>query len=102
MDIKKLKTLSEAGNKLAYNLYKNITDKLNNITDIITNDIPSLNNMITYQELSNIFDSTFSIEKLKYIPNSIVDETDDLLNELEKIHNDIENGGLNKNIKILR
>ena len=90
--IKKLKTLSEAGNKLAYNLYKNITDKLNNITDIITNDIPSLNNMITYQELSNIFDSTFSIEKLKYIPNSIVDETDDLLNELEKIHNDIENG----------
>ena len=99
--IKKLKTLSEAGNKLAYNLYKNITDKLNNITDIITNNIPSLNNMITYQELSDIFDSTFSIEKLKYIPHSIIDETDNLLNELEKIHNEIENGGLNKNIKIL-
>lgn len=46
--IKKLRTLSGTGNKLAYNLYIKIIDKLNNITDIIENKIPLLNNLINY------------------------------------------------------
>ena len=99
--IKKLKALSEAGNKLANNLYHKIKDKLKNITDIISNNIPSLNNLITYRELSDIFDSTFSLDKLKYIPHSIINETDNLVNELEKIYNEIENEGLKKDLNIL-
>ena len=93
--------MSKAGNNLANNLYLKTKDKLQNITDIIKNNIPSLNNLLTYQELSDIFDSTFSLDKLKYIPHSIIDETDNLVNELEKKYNVIENGGLKKDIKIL-
>ena len=99
--IKKLKTLSEAGNNLANDLYLRVKDNLNNITDIIKKNITSLNNLITDQELSQIFNSTFSLDKLKYIPHSIINETDNLVNELEKIYNEIEDGGLKKNINIL-
>ena len=99
--ITNLITLSRAGNNLATELYQKIKDNLNNITDIITINIPNINNLVVYKELSEIFDSTYSLRALKIIPFQIVEESNDLINKLEKLFTGIENGSLKKNISIL-
>ena len=99
--IKKLINLSKAGNNLATILYNKIKENLNNITDIININIPSMNILLAYKELSDIFDSTFSIKEIKLLPISVIEESDYLINKLEEIYNAIDNGFLKKNFVIL-
>ena len=99
--IKRLKILTEAGNNLANALYLNIKEYFENIHEIITNNVTSMSQMLIYEELSNIFDSTFSLNNLKIIPYEIIDITNNLVNEFEKIKNGIESGALKNNLRIL-
>ena len=94
-------SLIKAGNHLATDLYKNIKDIMNNITEIVKIKIPSMTNLIAYKELSDIFDSTFSLNNIETIPNEIIEESNILIYKLENIYNGIENGSLKNNITIL-
>ena len=99
--ISKLISLSRAGNNLATALYQKINENLNNITEIIRIKIPSMNNLVLYKELTDIFDSTFSFNSLKVIPIDIVEESNNLVKKLDDLYNGINNGSLKNNIRIL-
>ena len=99
--IKKLIYLSKAGNNLVTYLYNKIKENLNNITEIIDINIPSMNSLLAYKELSDIFDSTFSLSQLKIIPYGIIEESNYLINKLEELYSGIDNGTLKNNIVVL-
>ena len=99
--ISKLISLSRAGNNLETALYEKIKDKLYNITEVINIYIPSMNNLVLYKELTDIFDSTFSLNSLKIIPKEIIKESDNLIKNLDDLYNNIDNGSLKNNIIIL-
>ena len=99
--ISKLISLSRAGNNLATILYQKIKENLNNITDIITINIPNINKLLVYKDLSEIFDSAVSLKSLKHIPIHTVEESNTLINKLDQVFNGIENGSLKKNIRVL-
>ena len=65
------------------------------------NNMTLLIDLIAYEELSDIFDSTFSLNNLKNIPKEIIGETDKLVNKLDLIYTAIGNGELKKDINIL-
>ena len=99
--LNKLITLMKAGKNMANLLYNNTIDKFSNITEIINTQIPIMINLVNYKDLSEIFDSTFSLDNLKIIPNEIVEESNQLINKLNQIYNEIDNGSLKRNISIL-
>jgi len=99
--IDELTDLSQSGKELASGLFNNTKDSFDNITQIISENINKLNQMIVYKDLSEIFDSTLSIESLKKLPISIVQESTNLKDKLYNIINNIENGGMKNNINIL-
>ena len=99
--IKKLKQLSKAGNNLATALYNKVKENLNNITEIININIPSISSLLVYKELSDIFDSTYSLKSLKIIPNGIIEESNYLVSKIEDIYKGIENGNLKNHIVVL-
>ena len=96
-----LKTLSESGNSLATQLLNSIKFNFDIITQIIKNNITLLNSLINYKDLSEIFDSTSSIDSLKNLPISIIQEASNLKIKLSKIFDKIDNGGMKNNINIL-
>ena len=67
-----------------------------NLTKIINTEIPSLNNLVKYKELTVIHDSTFSLDNLKEVPFEFIEELTDLVNKLEQIYNGINDGSLKK------
>ena len=99
--LKEIKSITTGGSNLAINLYKIINEYFLNLTNIINNDIPPLNNLVEYLELTDIFDSTFSLDTLKEVPFEIIEESNNLVNNLEQLYNGIINGSLKKNIVIL-
>ena len=99
--LKDIKTISTAGSNLADKLYKGINGIFSNLTNIINTEIPSLNNLVKYKELTDIFDSTFSLDNLKEVPFEFIDESSNLVNKLEQIYKGINDGSLKKNIVIL-
>ena len=99
--INKLISLSRAGNNLATALYEKIKDKFYNITKVINIYIPSMNNLVLYKELTDIFDSTFSLNSIKVFPYKIIEESDNLIKKLDELYNSINNNSLKNNITIL-
>ena len=83
--LEELIILSKAGNSLANELYEQIEQKLANITNDINVTIASLNNLIEYEDLVSIFDSTFSIENLTKLPVSFISQSEHLFILLNKI-----------------
>ena len=96
-----LRILSESGNTLASRLLDQTLSSFGNINEIIKNNITNINNLIIYKDLSEIFDSTLSVDSLKKLPISIVQESSDLKNNLINLFNKIENGAMKNNIQIL-
>ena len=99
--LKEIKIISTAGSNLANKLYKIFNEIYMNLTKIINTDVPSLNNLIKYKELTDIFDFTFSLDNLKVVPFEIIEESNNLVNKLEQTYNEINNGSLRNNIHIL-
>ena len=99
--IKKLISLSKAGNNLATALYNAIKENLNNITQVIDINIPNMSTLLAYKELSDVIDSTFSLQNLKVIPYKIIEESDYLKNKFDELYNGIDNGSLKSHTRIL-
>ena len=97
--LKKLSILSKAGNKLASNLYENIKSDFNILENIIKKNITSLNNLIVYQDMLTLFDSSLSINMLKSLPYKVVEFSDYLINQLDNSFNNIMNDEMKKFIE---
>ena len=100
--LNKLIILSKSGNELLLELYNKINECFENITSLISDKYLNLINIISYNDLSEIFDSTLSLENLLNVPISILNESSSLSNNLLSIYNEVDNGNnfniLNKNI----
>ena len=99
--IKELYILSKAGNHLATELYTKINTTLEDMTTKINKEISKLFELVEYTELSEIFDSTLSLDEIKYMPFSIIQESTKLKQKLDEILDNVEDGGIKQNIKIL-
>jgi hypothetical protein len=91
--IKKLLALSKAGNYIAYKLYEKIKNNLDNLTQEITIKISYLNSLIVYKDLTEIFDSTLSLNSLTILPIDIVEKSNNLYNNLNILSNEISDEG---------
>ena len=80
----KLIELSNAGNRLANELYEQIKEKFEGITNNITVKINSLNELMQYFELSEIFDATFSLDSISKLPLNMIEESEILENKLNQ------------------
>ena len=94
--------LSKSGNELILELYNKLNDCFENINSSISDNVTNIINIIVYNDLSEIFDSTLSLENVNF-PVSIIVESSSLRNKLLNVYNDIDSGGmkinaLNKNI----
>ena len=97
--INKLITLSNAGNNLAEILRKYVEP---NFFDIVHSmNTSSISNMITYKNISELFDPRFYLKYTSMLPLQIVYDSNDLVVNLEKILNGIKNGNLKKNLNVL-
>ena len=99
--LKELTFLSDAGNHLATQLYQKTNISLENMTEEIEKAITILNDLIKYKDLSEIFDSTLSLDALKDLPVVIIQESSSLKKKLDELLKNIEDGGINPNLKIL-
>ena len=99
--LNKLIILSKSGNENLLELYNQINERLENITTTVSNNLTSLINNLVYNDLSDIFDSTMSLENLMNLPISILVESSSLKNKLDSLLTNITNGGMKNNIKIL-
>ena len=69
------------------------------MTEKINKEISKLNELVKYKDLSEVFD--LSLFGIKCLPFKIIDESTSLKKKLEEIFQDIENGEIKQNIKIL-
>ena len=99
--INQLVTLSEAGNHLATELLRKINNTLDSMTNEVNKYVTNLNDLVKFRDFSEIFDSTLNLDNLKVLPISIIQETKSLKNKLSQLLNEIKNGGIKKNIKVL-
>ena len=90
--LKKLISLSNSGNYMAYQLYKHIKNNLDDLTKQITIDISNLNSFIVYKDLAEIFDSSSSLNSLKILPFDIIEESNKLVDNLEQKIAEIDEG----------
>jgi hypothetical protein len=63
--IKELYILSKSGNHLANELYQKINTTLEDMPEKIIQGIEKINKLIKYKDLSEVFDSTLSLTKIK-------------------------------------
>ena len=99
--IKKLLSLSKAGNYLAYQLYEQLKKDLNNLTQEITIIITNLNSLVIYKDLTEMFDSTLSLNSLKILPIDIVEKSNNFIHQLNINLNEIENSDIDNYTNIL-
>lgn len=94
--LKKLIILSKFGNHLATQLYNNLKNYYGNITEEIKLQFLSLNNLVVYKELTEIFDSTLSLQSIHILPNNIAQEINSAHEKLEGILTKLKNGSIKK------
>ena len=99
--LEKLIILSQAGNRLANELLNNLKNYFENITQEISIKISSLNNLVVYKELTEIFDSTLSLNSIQILPSNITGEINTIPAKLEEILAQLKNGNIKKDINIL-
>ena len=99
--LEKLIILSQAGNRLANELLNNLKNYFENITQEISIKISSLNNLVVYKELTEIFDSTLSLNSIRILPSNITGELNTIPVKLEEILTQLKNGNIKKDISIL-
>ena len=81
--------ISKSSKSIASSLQKQLNQPLLEIRDYIDSNIKDLNNLLVFNDLSSIFDSTLSISQLTEIPYSVVSSVENLYSKLNKINNDI-------------
>ena len=92
--LEKLSTLSKAGNLLASKLYEKIYNKLESITNQISIQISSLDELLMYYDIYKVFNSTLVEYSYKNLAHEIVEVSNQLLNSLSSILNNIKSGDI--------
>ena len=82
--------ISKASNKLANSLYHIYNETMLNLTKEINENIGNLNNLLVYDDLSSIFDSTLAIKDLKELPHSFISSCYNLYSNITKLNQSIE------------
>ena len=88
--IEKLKSLSNKGNYLAYQLYEKLKKNIDDLPQELSIQISNLNNLIIYKDLTEIFDSSLSLNDLQILPIDIVEESNILFDKLNQTLNHLE------------
>lgn len=98
--------LSKAGNNMANELYRNIKNSLHEIIEVIQINISNLSNLLVYQNLTKIFDSTLNLDNLEKLPLEIAGESTSLYSEINSLLMELYSpitkekfNSINKNIK---
>ena len=99
--INKLRILSNPGRILDEFLRKYVETNFVDIIQAIRKNISSINNLVTYKNISWLFDPRFYLKYTSMLPLQIVYDSNDLVVNLEKILNGIKNGNLKKNLNVL-
>ena len=99
--LNKLIILSKSGNEMLLELYNKINEYLEKITTTVSSNITNLINIVVYNDLSEIFESTLSIENIMNLPNTILAESSSLKSSLETLLTNITNEGMKNNIDTL-
>ena len=99
--LEKLSTLSKAGNLLASKLYEKIYNKLESITNQISIQIGSLDELLMYYDIYKVFNSTLVEYSYKNLAHEIVEVSNQLVNSLSSILNNIKSGDIKNNVDIL-
>ena len=81
--------LSNAANEEASLLKEKLNEPLLEIRNNIDSNINALNNLLSFEDLSSIFDSTFVISGLTTLPYTIVSSSEYLYSNFNEINNDI-------------
>lgn len=81
--------ISKSSKFLTSGLQKQLNQPLLDIRDYIDSNIKDLNNLLVFNDLSSVFDSTLSISKLSKIPYSIVSSVENLYFNLNEINKDV-------------
>ena len=96
--IEKLSTLSKAGNILATELYDKINNKLETFTNEISIRIKSLDELIMYYDIYQVFNSTLVEYSYKTLPPETVEISDELIKALNFTFYNIKLGNIKLNI----
>ena len=99
--IKELYILSKSGNHLATELYTKINTTLEDMTEKINKEISKLIELVKYYDLSEIFDSSLSLDEIKSFSYTMIQESTKLKQKLEQNLDDVASGGIKQNTKIL-
>ena len=90
--------LSKSGNHLAAQLYDKIKEKLEGITNEISERVNSLNGLFKYYDLTDVFDATSLLDSISKLPISILEESNSLVNKLKKIYDGIKSGTMKNKV----
>ena len=87
--IESFKIYSDAINRLATMLYTDINDPLNEIVSKINSEFTLALNLLAFNDLSSIFDSTFAIQELKSFPYTLVVAAKNLYTNINKLKDNL-------------
>ena len=96
--IEKLSILSRAGNALATELYDKIYNKLEAFTNEISIRIKSLDELIMYYDIYQVFNSTLVEYSYKTLPPETVEISDELIKSMNNIFYNIKQGNIKLNV----
>ena len=82
---KKISILSQAGNHLVNILYQNIKNPMQDITQVIKKKIEELNNLVVYENITKIFDTSIQLEDFENLPYQIVGESNILYDKINSL-----------------
>ena len=82
-------SLSNAANVIASSLHEELNEPLLEIRNNIDSSINALNKLLSFEDLSSIFDATLAVSDLSKLPFTIVASAENLFTSFSKINNDI-------------
>jgi hypothetical protein len=102
--IEKLKSLSHKGNYLAYQLYEKLKKCIDDLPQELSIQISNLNSLIIYKDLTEIFDSSLSLDGIQILSIDVVEESNILFDKLNDTLNQIDdiNGEFKNNSHALK
>ena len=99
--IDKISSLSNAGNYLASLLYDKVYNKFEDIMNEISLQINTLNDLLKFYELYQVFNTTLVNYSYKQYPNNIILISNELKSQLSDIFYNIKTGNIKSNVETI-
>ena len=99
--ISKLSCISKSANFLAGDLYDKIYDKLESMVNVLSIRIRTLEDLLNYYSLYGVYNHTLITYSYKKLPSDIVRLSNELVNKLSTIFNNIKSGEIKQNAEKL-